>query len=163
MKLTHLAILVLAASLAGCCRAKHVAEPVDTTGRVEVQKLTTAYLQSNISRGTERIQTPLPVLEELRMGNTDAAIEILEHTLDQAIIHADAAVSAFTNGETRSVEQAMQAARAYRKKYPRPEVWRWPESDVHYEYREGRRQKAQATLERASAEDTANETPEATR
>jgi len=152
MKTTYIVMIVLAVSLTSCERVQDVPEPVDNAGLQREQELARAYGQAELIRSGQRIDMPLPVLQLLRQGQTDAACEALEGYLDAAIIKADEAKRSYRDAEHGSALNSLAKAKAYRQKHPRPEILKYPDVNLLDEHREAQRQKAEAILQRIDKE-----------
>ncbi len=154
MKKSIIAMLPLAAFLLGC--GQRVEKPTTAVVPPQAAEFAKAYASAEVRHAGERIQAPLPALELLRMGQTDAATEVLEHALDAAIIKAAASMRSVPHAEQRSTEAALSAAKTYREKHPRPAAIKITDIDTLHAMREEKRQKAEAILHGIDNDKAAN-------
>ena len=107
------------------------------------------YANAEIRYRADRVTSLLPILELLQAGHTDVAIEMMEHTLDSYVIHADRSMRSFSFAEHRAARLALIEARAYREKNPRPKVEELGLGDYDplHDLREKKRREAKVILQ----------------
>lgn len=160
MRTAAFTILILAVCLTGCSGGDEdtKSDQKAITDKAEAA-MALRYADADIRHRVDRVTSVLPMLELLRMGQTDAAIEMMEHSLDSAICQADAGMRSFAFAEHRPAKRALIEARAYREKYPRSKVavlTMMGDHDPLHELREEKRRKAEVILQDVANTEEAN-------
>jgi hypothetical protein len=158
MRTPAIAFLALTAFFTGCVCVEKKSAPVLKAPSDETQKMASAYKSAEIRYSGERVKNPLPILELLRMGQTNAAVEMLEYNLDSAIIKAHASMRSVPHDDNKPAQRALLDAKAYRANHPRMVASSLSPVDIDSlrDLREKTRLEAEAILQRLPDDKGAN-------